>query len=91
LVVFTEMVVRILISIAVAIASAILGAWVFLFTVAGLLVGGGPGGGLLPLVATFGIAFIFAVAGFVICFGWLGKRFTRVRTNATQSGSAADR
>jgi hypothetical protein len=74
------MVLRILISIVVAIASALLVGWVFLLTTAGLLVGGGPGGGLLPLFATFGVAFIFAVAGFVVCFGWLGKRVTVVRT-----------
>lgn len=91
MVVFIEMVLRIIISIAVAIASAILAGWVFLLTIAGLLVGGGPGGGLLPLVATIGIAFIFAVSGFVICFAWLGKPTTRVRTSAIQRGSAAKR
>jgi hypothetical protein len=84
--VFVDMLVRILTSIAVAIASGIFGAWIFLLTAAGLLVGGGPGGGLLPFFATFVIALACAIAAFVICFGWLGKRSTRARARATRPG-----
>ena len=77
-----KMFVRVIVSIITAIAASIVGGWIFVRTIASLLVGGGPGGGLLPLLATLAVMLVLALAGFVGIFHWLGRRSPRVQTNS---------
>ena len=68
-----KLTIHILASIVSGIASAVFSGALFLFSLGRLLVGGGPGGGLLPLFATGLVGLVFGIIGFVSCLKWLRK------------------